>query len=103
MSVPALPLTVSRALVMAGPHVGRTADGDHATVVSRPPRLSAHAARNEVRGARRRGCTVHVHRTTDRTGADTLVALVRHPEGTYDGVTYLVDVYEIPVNDLLDL
>ncbi|MFJ9693668.1 hypothetical protein [Kitasatospora sp. NPDC101183] len=65
--------------------------------------LSVYEARTAVRGWRRDGESVHTYRTTDRDGADMVVANVQIAPGRWSGVTRVNFVYEIPVESLLDL
>ncbi|MFJ9693430.1 hypothetical protein [Kitasatospora sp. NPDC101183] len=68
-----------------------------------PRRLSVWQARNDVRGQRRNGESVHTYRTTDRDGAEVLVAYVRTAPGPWHTVDHVAFVYEFPVEALLGL
>ncbi|MFE3206310.1 hypothetical protein [Embleya sp. NPDC059237] len=67
-----------------------------------PTECRINAARAAIRRARR-SHTVHIHDATGRDGTPMRVVHVRYAPGTWDGVTDLVDIYEIAVDTLTAL
>ncbi|MFB8123168.1 hypothetical protein ACFVG1_22155 [Streptomyces bacillaris] len=75
---------------------------DHQTTYL-PEAVTVDITRQCIRRARFHGATVTLHPTTDRTGDAVQLAHVHYGPGHWSNTDAVTDIYEIPVNALLDL
>lgn len=66
-------------------------------------RLSANDLRAAIRSGRHQTGEAQVYETTDRTGLGLHVAYVHFGPGRWNGVTSVIEIFEIPTRALLDL